>query len=110
MRTAGRFKEAFPGLVDLDRPGCGVLGSDRARQHVGEDASGVMVPARLATRRIVHGNCRQRLTGHVGKFLRADQLDIVLCRRGVPPGRRSGQQCADRQQCYPDSELLTLCD
>jgi len=81
VRAAGRFKEALAGLVDLDWSRCGILGSDLARQHVGIDASGVMVPARFPTGRIVDSNHRECLVGDVGKFLRADQLDIVACRR-----------------------------
>ncbi len=45
MLTSGWLEEAFAGLVDFDWSGRGVLGSDRAGEHVGEDASGVVMLA-----------------------------------------------------------------
>jgi hypothetical protein len=42
MATSGRLKEDFTGLVDFDRSGRGILGTDRPREYISEDASGTM--------------------------------------------------------------------
>src|SRR5262245_24537273 len=43
MATSGRLKEAFTGLVDFDRSGRGIFGTDRPREYISDDASGVMM-------------------------------------------------------------------
>jgi hypothetical protein len=43
--AAGRLEEALAGFVDLDWSGRRVLGSDRTREHIGEDAAGMVVLA-----------------------------------------------------------------
>src|SRR5215510_7686819 len=43
MATSGRLKEAFTGLVDFDRSGRGIFGTDRPREHISDDAFGVMM-------------------------------------------------------------------
>src|SRR5438552_19035828 len=109
VRAAWRFKEALAGLVDLDRSRSRILVSDRAGQHIGIDASGVMVPARFPTGRVVDSNHRECLAGDVGKFLRANQPDIVVCRRTVPSEARSGERCTNYQERYSGGESLSPC-
>src|SRR5262245_16499545 len=43
MPTSGRLKEAFAGLVDFDRSGRGIFRTDRPREYISQDASGVMM-------------------------------------------------------------------
>jgi hypothetical protein len=43
MATSGRLKEAFTGFVDFDRSGRGIFGTDRPREYISDDASGVMM-------------------------------------------------------------------
>src|SRR5262245_41198607 len=43
MATSGRLKEAFTRLVDFDRSGRGIFGTDRPREYISDDASGVMM-------------------------------------------------------------------
>src|SRR5262249_39596316 len=43
MATSGRLKKAFTRLVDFDRSGRGIFGTDRPREYISDDASGVMM-------------------------------------------------------------------
>src|SRR5262245_47209384 len=43
MATSGRLKEAFTRLVDFDRSARGIFGTDRPREYISDDASGVMM-------------------------------------------------------------------
>src|SRR5262249_50233339 len=42
-RLPGGSKKAFTGLVDFDRLGRGIFGTDRPREYISDDASGVMM-------------------------------------------------------------------
>ena len=43
MVTSGRLKEAFTGLIDSDRSGRGIFGTDRPREYISDHAAGVMM-------------------------------------------------------------------
>src|SRR5436305_1544258 len=75
MRAAGRLEEALARLVDARRTtGRAVLRADRAREHVGEDAAGMPVAARLAARRVADDDRGHALARDVGQLLSGDPL------------------------------------
>ena len=43
MATFGRLKKAFTGFVDFDRSSRGIFGTDRPREYISDNASGVMM-------------------------------------------------------------------
>src|SRR5215469_732442 len=72
----GGSEKALTCLVDLRRPSHGIFGPDRARQHIHDNAAGVVVPCRFASRGIADQNGRYALPRDIRQLFHDYRLHL----------------------------------